>query len=174
MVDLVPCIGIQTKSRNFTFLLNIYFSSYMKTIDFRVKIKADPAKVWNALWEDANYREWTRAFTEGSYYKADNLAEGQPIQFLSPEGSGMYSVIDKLEPFKTMAFRHLGEVKNFEEQQPTDETKVWSNAMEVYHLNKTNDGTELVVSLDMVESFMDFMKKTYPVALDKVKEISER
>lgn len=39
---------------------------------------------------------------------------------LTPAGEGMYSIIDRLEENRYLAFRHLGWVSNFEEQ-PIDE-----------------------------------------------------
>ena len=38
----------------------------MKRINFTSHINASPEKVWNALWKDGTYREWTSAFSEGS------------------------------------------------------------------------------------------------------------
>ncbi len=66
----------------------------MKTLHFSIKIKAPREKVWQILWEDATYRQWTSVFNESSYAVSD-WEEGSKIQFLSADGSGMYSLIDK-------------------------------------------------------------------------------
>jgi hypothetical protein len=55
----------------------------------------------------------------------------------------------------------------------TGESETWTGAMETYTLNKIEDGTELTVTVDTLESYVDFMKKTFPLALDEVKRISE-
>ena len=39
----------------------------MKTITFTIDINAPINKVWDALWNDDNYREWTNHFTQALY-----------------------------------------------------------------------------------------------------------
>ncbi|MCX2679146.1 SRPBCC domain-containing protein [Galbibacter sp. EGI 63066] len=143
----------------------------MKTLTFSIKINATPDKVWHCLWEPENYKTWTRIFSEGSYYKTDLFIEGSKIHFLTPEGHGMYSVIDKLDENSYMAFRHLGEIMDFKEQSV--ETATWTNAMETYELNPVKNGTKLTVNVDTVEEYVDHMNKLFPPALDELKRISE-
>ncbi len=91
----------------------------MERINFKAEINAPKNLVWEVLWNENSYREWTKPFCEGSYYKAD-WREGGRIHFLSPEGSGMYSDIEKLVADEYVSFKHLGEVKDNNEQ-PQDE-----------------------------------------------------
>src|ERR1700741_5235174 len=103
----------------------------MTKLNFTIDIHASAAKVWQGLWNDETYRKWTSVFHEGSYAVSD-WKEGSKIQFLSPEGSGMYSIIETNRPNEMMAFKHLGEVKNFEEQPPNKETESWAGSKEIY------------------------------------------
>lgn len=66
----------------------------MKILDFKIEIKAPKEKIWSVLWDDETYGKWTAVFCEGSYAVSD-WKEGSVIQFLSPTGEGMNSVIDK-------------------------------------------------------------------------------
>jgi uncharacterized protein YndB with AHSA1/START domain len=66
----------------------------MTTLEFTTEIKATPEKVWQVLWNDATYREWTSTFSEGSY-AVSNWNEGDSIHFLGPSGEGMNSIIEK-------------------------------------------------------------------------------
>src|SRR4051794_34232958 len=59
----------------------------MKKEKFSINIKASAKKVWQVLWSDATYRQWTSAFSEGSYAVSD-WKQGSKIQFLSPNGDG--------------------------------------------------------------------------------------
>ncbi len=145
----------------------------MKKITFEIEIKASTAKVWQVLWNDVTYRQWTGAFQEGSYAVSD-WNEGSGIHFLSPDGGGMYSVIDVLKPKEFMAFKHLGVLKNFEEQPLDEETKTWSGGMEVYTLKEEGRITTLIAELDAIESFEDYFKETFPKALARVKELAEK
>ena len=145
----------------------------MKKLNFRIDIHAPREKVWDVLWNDATYREWTSAFSEGSYAESD-WKEGSRIRFLSPEGSGMYSVIDRLIPNEFMSFRHLGEIVEGKELPNDEKSGQWNGAMENYTLIQTDHTTSLLVDIDMMAEHEEFFQKAFPKALEKVKEIAER
>ena len=145
----------------------------METLNFTIQINATPEKVWNSLWDVENYKIWTNPFCKGSYYKTDNFTEGNKVQLLTPSGEGMYSILETVKENNFLAFKHLGEIKNFEEMPITGESETWTAAMETYKLNEMENGTELTVNVDTMESYVDFMKKTFPLALNELKRISE-
>lgn len=144
----------------------------MKKLNFSIRIKAPKEKVWNILWNDATYRQWTAVFHEGSYAVSD-WEEGSRIHFLGPGGGGMFSMIDKKLPNEFMSFRHLGVVKNGEEQPETEETKNWAGAMENYTLDEKDGYTELIVDMDITEDHEQYFKDAFPKALDTVKKLAE-
>lgn len=143
----------------------------MKTLQFTININASPQKVWTCLWEIENYKKWTSAFIEGSYYKTDSFTEGNKIHLLAPNGEGMYSLLEKIEEPNFLAFKHLGELKNFEEQVNTNPN--WTNAIESYRLLSSENGTLLKVEVDTLEEYVDFMNKLFPIALQKLKALAE-
>lgn len=145
----------------------------MITLNFKESINATPQKVWQVLWNDATYRKWTTAFHEGSYAVSD-WKKGSRVQFLGPNGDGMFSEIADLREHEYMAFRHLGEMKDGKEQPADDKTKSWAGAMETYTLKEENVQTTLSVSLDTVDDYADYFKKAFPEALKLVKQISEQ
>lgn len=144
----------------------------MKTLHFSTQIKAPREKVWKVLWDDATYRKWTSAFSEGSYAVSD-WKEGSRILFLSPSGEGMFSTIAKKVPNEYMSFKHLGMVKEGVEQPETEETKTWVGALENYKLEEKDGLTELSVDLDISEDFESAFSEMFPKALGNVKELSE-
>ena len=143
----------------------------MKTMHFSVEIEAPKEKVWEALWQDEHYRNWASPFSEGSYAESD-WKEGSRVVFLSPEGDGMYSTIDKLVPNKFMSFRHIGMVRNGEEMPQDEQSKAWSGAKENYELKEQNGKTSVEVSVDTFDEEASFLKM-FPKALNKLKEIAE-
>jgi hypothetical protein len=144
----------------------------MNHLKFSTQIRAPREKVWNVLWNDITYRKWTSVFNEGSYAESD-WNEGSKVKFLSPTGEGMYSRIDKKVPNEFMSFKHLGLIKEGKEQPQDEETQKWSGAMEDYRLKEINGLTELIVETDVTEDFQEFIEKTFPMALEKVKNLSE-
>lgn len=145
----------------------------MKKGKYSVQINAPKEKVWNTLWNDDSYRKWTSVFHEGSYADTD-WNEGSKVLFLSGDGNGMYSTVAKNIPNEFMSFRHLGVVKEGVEQPLDEETKQWSGAMENYTLKENNGVTELTTEMDLTDEFEDYFNKTFPTALEKLKELSER
>ena len=144
----------------------------MKKLTFNIAINASVQKVWQVLWSDLTYRKWTSPFQEGSYALSD-WTKGSEIQFLTPEGKGMYSIIEDCRKFEYMAFKHLGIIKNFEELPENEETKIWNGAMETYSLNEDNGKTTLIAKLDAEEQYLDFFNQWFPKAFVIVKELSE-
>lgn len=141
----------------------------MKKLEFTIEIIASKEKVWDALWQDENYRNWTSVFHEGSHYEGD-LKEGSEILFLGPEGSGMYAIIEKLVPFEKMYFLHQGEYTNGEKQPGT----FGEEAIEQYDLAEKDGKIELAVKMNVPEDYIPYFAETFPKALGKVKEMAEK
>lgn len=146
----------------------------LKKIHFNINIEAPAQKVWDVLWQDKTYRAWTSTFGEGSHAISD-WKEGSKILFLGGNGDGgMYSRIHTLVPNKTMIFEHLGIVKDGVEQPQDEQTKAWAGAKESYFLEENNNTTTLKVALDTDAEYEDYFGKSFPLALQKVKELSEQ
>ena len=146
----------------------------MEKMNFSTDIIAPKEKVWQVLWNDDSYRKWTSAFYEGSYAETDNWKEGSKVLFLGPTGDGMVSRVAANRPNKFMSFEHLGIVKNGVEDTESDEVKNWAGAKENYTLTEENGKTKLVVDMESADDFKDYFLKTWPVALEKVKELAEK
>lgn len=147
----------------------------MQQLNFSVNIDAPPQKVWAILWDDKTYPQWTAEFGgNGQESRAiSDWKEGSKVHFLAGN-EGMYSMIDKLSPNEYISFRHIGMVKNGEEQPIDEATKEWSGATENYTLKETDDKTQLSVSVETTDSDLDRMREAFPKAFNKVKELSER
>jgi hypothetical protein len=145
----------------------------METLEFKIRIKAKAEKVWDILWNDESYKAWTSAFCEGSYAVSD-WNEGDKIHFMSPNGEGMNSIIETKIANEYMAFKHLGEIKDFKELPIDEETKKWSGAMETYRLTSDDEFTDLTAQVDVVEKYIDYFKEAFPKGLEKVKELAEK
>jgi len=144
----------------------------MLKLDFKIRIGAIASKVWQVLWSDITYRKWAAVFREGSYVVTD-WKTGSKAHFLTPEGDGIYSLICENRLNEYMEFEHLGEIKNFKEQIGNDEQKSWIGSKEIYSLEEVNGETTLSASLQSLEDFAEYFSKTFPKALDKIKELAE-
>lgn len=139
----------------------------MEKLHFNVQINAEPEKVWSVLWDDFSFRQWTSAFTEGSFYQG-NLEENGVIKFLDPQNNGMFSKIVKLIPNQEIIFLHLGEIYNGVEAPQN-----WEEATERYILTEHENTTSLEVEIQTSEEFKTFFEEKFPNALSNVKHLSE-
>lgn len=141
----------------------------MIQLNFSTSINAPVEKVWFSLWNKSHYENWVSVFYEGSYAITD-WNKGSKVHFLSPEGSGMFSVISEMIPNKKMTFHHKGEVKEHVEHE---EKKEWLGSEESYVLVEDNGNTILNVNLTLDENWQDYFKETFPKALAKIKTLAE-
>lgn len=145
----------------------------MQTLTFKLQLQATPEKIWHCLWEQENYKQWTNVFCKGSYYKTDSFTQGNTIHLLTPNGDGMFSIIDQLIPNHLLVFKHLGELKNFEEQPLDENTQNWTNALESYKLIPNQNGVELIVKVQTLEEYVPWMNKSFPLALQALQQLTQ-
>lgn len=145
----------------------------MQKMNFKTAIRAPKETVWQTLWNDASYRQWTKAFHDGSHAVTDGWKEGTEVKFLGPDGSGMVSRVVENRPNEYMSFEHLGEVKDGAEDRTSEKVKAWVGAKENYSLSEKDGGTELSIDTDMADEYVDMFSKMWPKALDNVKALAE-
>ena len=145
----------------------------MEKQEFKISIDAPKEKVWNVLWGENTYPAWTSVFAEGSRVETD-WKKGSKAVFHDGQNNGMISSIAENIPNEYMSIKHLGTLKNGVEDMDSPETKEWAGALENYTLRNANGKTELVVDMDIAEQYKDYFIKTWPKALDKVKELAEK
>ena len=136
---------------------------------FTIDIKAEKSVIWKALWNEHSYREWAGVFFDGSYAVTDEWKEGSVVHFLAPDKSGIYSAIEKHIPNEYIAFKHIGNVVEGKEQPIDGETKKWSGTTEIYKIIEGKDVHTLKVEIDILDEHLEFMKNTFPKALEKIK-----
>ena len=140
---------------------------------FNININASPQKVWQVLFCDQTYRQWTRPFFEGSYAKG-SWEEGSHIHFLGPDGSGMYGIIENNTPNEYMAIKQIGELKDFKELPVDNKAAKWSGSMETYKLIPNDNGTDLEIEMggSDSEAAMEMSQAFYP-GMEIIKKLSE-
>jgi uncharacterized protein YndB with AHSA1/START domain len=145
----------------------------MEKLSFEIIINAPATIVWNAMWNEDNFKKWTSVFCEGSYVKS-TWKQGDRIHFLDPNGNGMYSQISILEPNKKMFFTHIGTIENFEELPIDENSKSWTGATENYTILSNETTTKILVSIDCLEEYINFYSESFPKGLSIIKEIAEK
>ncbi|WP_449397767.1 SRPBCC domain-containing protein [Chryseobacterium wanjuense] len=132
----------------------------MEKLSFEIQISAPPEKVWSVLWDEISYRQWTTAFTEGSFYQG-TLEEGSLIKFFDPNNNGMYSRVVKNIANTEMKFLHLGEIYD-----GIEVPQQWGEATEAYILEENEEGTQLMIRIQTPEEFKEFLKRIFQKLLE--------
>jgi len=153
--------------------INTNNNTMINRLQLSIDIKANKEKIWEALWDDAHYRDWSSVFGEGSHYVVESWKEGSKILFLSSDQSGIYSIIERHVPNNSIQFKHIGNVLNGKEQFIDDETKKWSGATETYSLKEGSGFFTLLIEIDVLDEHVEFMSSKLPAALEKIKKNSE-
>jgi uncharacterized protein YndB with AHSA1/START domain len=148
----------------------------MKSSQFKIRIDAPKEKVWNILWNDSTYRQWTAPFAQGSRAETD-WKKGSKALFLDSKNQGMVSTIVENKPNEFMSIKHLGVIKDGVEDYDSAESRDWAGGLENYTLKSVDGGTELVIDMsanNIPQEFIDYFAKTWPLALNKLKELAEQ
>lgn len=144
----------------------------MKDLQFGVDIAAPVARVWDCMFDPIAYRDWTRAFAEGSYFEGQWEA-GRRLRFLDPRGFGMEAIVDECIKHEKLSLRLVGEIKD---GRPVADSPLARNpAHERYVFSAApSGGTHLAIHLQSWDDgFTDFLQTTWPQALQRLKALSE-
>jgi hypothetical protein len=118
------------------------------------------------------YRDWTSAFAEGSYFEG-SWEQGQQIRFLAPSGDGMVAERAESRRPEFVSIRHRGTITGGVIDTHSDAVRAWANAYENYTFVDRGGATEVHVAIDITPDFEDYMNRTWPVALARLRAICE-
>ncbi|MCC9018971.1 MULTISPECIES: SRPBCC domain-containing protein [Flavobacterium] len=152
----------------------------MEKLQFKIEINATAQKVYEAMLglKDKNtYEHWTAAFNPTSTYEG-SWEKGSKIYFVGLDENGkkggMVSEIVENQPAEFISIRHYGFLDGETEITTGEQVEKWTGGHENYSYQENNGITTVTVDLDTVDEYLDYFTSTYPTALNKLKEISER
>ena len=144
----------------------------MKDLQFSIDIAAPVARVWDCMFDPIAYRDWTRAFCEGSYFEG-SWAAGSRIRFLDPDRNGMEAIVDENLPHERVTVRLVGDLTA---GRPNPESPlIREPAVERYEFSAApGGGTHLVIHLQAWnDEFLAMLRDMWPRALQRLKALSE-
>jgi len=144
----------------------------MTDLHFSIDIAAPAPRVWDCMFDPIAYRDWTRAFAEGSYFEGV-WETGRRLRFLDPQGFGMEAVVDECRLHERLSLRLVGEIRD---GRPVPDSPLHKHpAHETYAFSPApGGGTRLAVQLQSWDDgFLAFLTDTWPVALKRLKALAE-
>lgn len=142
----------------------------MKEMQFTVEIQAAKDTVWDTLWQDETLRQWAGIIDPGTYMVGE-LKEGNEVQFISGNGYGVTTLVEKLTPGEFVQLRHQADTK---ESGTQEREKQWTGGKESYALTEKDGTTTLTAAFDVPPELEKYFADNYPKALAKIKELAER
>ncbi|MBF8456043.1 SRPBCC domain-containing protein [Kaistella sp. G5-32] len=146
----------------------------METLNYEIIINAPAQKVWDILWNEKTYPEWTKFFMEGSQLKTDWKVNGQTY-FLDAKGNGMVSTIKNLNEPHEIIFAHLGMIKDGVEDTKSQAVAEWSGMEEKYFLRAINENTTGLRAITHIEkNYVEYMNNGFNKGFEIIKELAEK
>lgn len=141
----------------------------MKEMQFEVEIRATKERVWDTLWQDETLRQWAGVIDPGTHM-VGNLKEGNEVQFISANGYGVTSLVEKLVEGEFLLLRHSADTQGHGKQE---REKEWTGGRESYRLAEKDGTTTVTAAFDVPPELEEYFKVNYPKALERVKVLAE-
>lgn len=152
----------------------------MKKVQFKTEINAPITKVYITMLgldNKATYEAWTAEFNPTSTFEG-SWEKGSKILFIGTgedgERGGMIAEVAENIPNKFVSIRHYGLLKGDTEITSGEEVEKWAGELENYWFEEHNGITSVTVEVGVSDEYMDYFQTTYPKALQKLKEITEK
>ena len=145
----------------------------MEKLRYQIEIDAPAEKVWDILWNEKTYSQWTYYFSPDSNMVTDWEVGGKTYFTDSSKKNGMVSTIERIEEPKYLIFKHLGEMVNGVEDVDSEKVKAWNGSLEAYYLEENNGKTTLKVELDSNDEFKEMFDNGFKKGLEVIKNLSE-
>lgn len=152
----------------------------MQKLKFKKEISASAQKVYETMLGLKNketYEHWTSTFNPASTYEG-SWNKGSKILFVGVDENGkkggMISEIVENKPASFVSIRHYGFLDGDTEVTTGEEVEKWAGGHENYSFKEKGGITTVTVEMDTIDGYLDYFNKTYPKALDRLKEISEQ
>lgn len=159
------------------------FKNYVETLNdkiklhYEIRINAPVKKVYDNMIDKTQYTIWTAPFCPGAYFEG-SWEKGSKILFIGTdekgEKGGMVAHIAENTPEKFISIEYKGILKGDEEITAGKEAGVWIGGYENYTFTEENGSVLLSVDMLGIKEFEGFFSETWPLALNKLKEISEQ
>jgi uncharacterized protein YndB with AHSA1/START domain len=146
-------------------------------LHFEIMIAAPAEKVQRLMLADQSYREWTALFNPGSFYEG-SWDEGAEIRFIglneNGEKEGMIGHIAVHKPQQYVSIAYTGVMDKGVDRFTGPDVDALASGREEYRFVARDGHTLLVIDMDDPGPYADYFKETWPLALQKLKEICER
>ncbi len=150
--------------------------SKMNEMKHSIEINAPKEKVWEVLWSDQTFRDWSGFIDEGTYMEG-KLEEGNEINFIGNSDGGVrYGVtsrVEKLVPNQHILFTRIADIVVKDDGGIEKRDDQWTGGTERYDLEENNGKVTLSITQDVPDELVEYFNDKLPQALARIKVLSE-
>jgi hypothetical protein len=125
---------------------------------------------------DETYRQWADVFSPGSYYEG-SWDKGTEIRFIGSDDTGasggMLGTVVENRPDEFVSVEYSGMVIEGVPDTTSDAAKQMAGTRESYSFSETDGVTTVIVEMDSDDDYVEMLEEAWPVALGKLRELSE-
>jgi hypothetical protein len=151
----------------------------METQHFSIEVDAPAQVVWETMFDESTYRQWTSVFDPDSYFEGDWLP-GSEIRFLgsNPTGemnglTGMFGVITENRPYEFVLIEYQGQILNDVDDTTSREARQLIGAREAYSFTEVEGVTTVTIDVDTADTYAELFGELWPKGLAKLKDLAE-
>jgi|SRR5690606_9607401 len=148
----------------------------MKKMQFKIDIHAGIENVYDTMLGEKTFKKWTSEFNPTSDFEG-SWEKGAKILFVgvNKEGKreGMVGLIEENIPYRFISIKYIGLLNGDKEITEGPEIESWVNTFENYSFSGNDIQTTVTVDIDIQDQWVDYYEKTYPKALERLKQICE-
>lgn len=146
----------------------------MEHIEYNVDISAPARTVWETMFGEKTYRQWTGKSWPGSRY-VGKWEEGSEIKFVSEEQGGTLAKLEKVKPYERVLARHVAVITaDGLQDRSSDQAKGWIGTTEEYKFSEQGGKTTLRVIVDTTPEWRKMFDDGWPTGLQELKKLSEK
>ena len=151
----------------------------METQHFTIDIRASARLVWETMFNDSTYRQWTSVFNPDSYFEG-TWKPGTEIRFLGsdPGGAtsgmtGLFGVITEHRPYEFVLIQYQGQIVNDVDDTTSREARQLIGSREAYTFSESDGVTTVTIDVDTADTYTELWGELWPKSLAKLKQLTE-
>jgi hypothetical protein len=151
----------------------------METQHFSIDIHASAQLVWETMFDDSTYRQWTSVFNPDSYFET-TWVPGTEIRFLGsdPGGqmsgmTGMFGIITEHRPYEFVLIEYQGQIVNDVDDTTSREARQLIGSREAYTFTESEGVTTVTIDVDTADTYAELFSELWPRGLAKLKVLTE-
>ena len=139
-----------------------------------IVINAPRQKTWKVVTSADCFSKWVSVFQGDNVHFEGEFSEGNIIRFLDAAGDGVIAKVLEYREAERVEWEFVGVLlKGSENYTDEPETEGWRGLRESFALSGCNGGILLSVMSECPDGYSEYMNKTWPLALEKIKQLAE-